>query len=127
MSKNKEFKLPQIAKFIYPGDERDDKGDYTEKKLWIDWILNFTKRTEAGKWNEKYGVMVFKANYGYHSAMKKIVEDYVKQTKKENPDVIVMEEVDDNKVRSWVIGNSDKIKEMVEDELNDKRRSNTKN
>jgi hypothetical protein len=26
------------------------------KKDWLNFILNFTKRTEAGKWNEKYGV-----------------------------------------------------------------------
>jgi hypothetical protein len=80
-------------------------------------ILDLTKRTEAGNWNEKYGVMIFKANYGYQSAMKSIVDGYVSGLKVEDPKVIVMEEIDDNKVRTWIIGNPDNIKKMVEDEL----------
>ena len=84
---------------------------------WLELILDLTKKSEPGKWNEKYGVMVFKANYGYHSIMKKIVDDYVKSVRINDPKIIVMEEVDDNKVKSWVVGNPDNIKSMVNDEL----------
>lgn len=114
--------IPQIDKLFMPwesggwdfGTEEIPNGP---KKDWLHFILEFTKRTEAGKWNQKYGVMIFKANYGYQSAMKKIVDDCVKQMKKEDPNVIVMDETDDDKVKTWVVGNKDKIQEMVDDEL----------
>lgn len=112
---NKPFVEHQVDRLICPGT--NITGDNLDVSNWISFILEFTKRTEAGKWNEKCGVIIFKANYGYHSAMRKIVKDTVEKMKKEDPKTIVMEEVDDNKVRTWVVGNSDKIKQMVNDEL----------
>jgi uncharacterized radical SAM superfamily protein len=61
--------------------------------------------------------MIFKANYGYHSAMKKIVDDYVRDMKKANSNVVVMDETDDNRVRTWVVGFPSSIQQMVEDEF----------
>ncbi len=111
-------KLPQIDKLLFPQIEPDNGKDvWFPRSDWAKTILNFTKRTEAGKWNEKYGVMVFKANYGYHSAMKKIVDDYVREMKKDNPNIVVMDETDDNRVRTWTIGDPNNIRKMVEDEL----------
>lgn len=123
--KNEKFVKEQVDKLFMPWEVNADFGMGGEKlkgpkKEWLDFILNFTKRTEAGNWNEKYGVMVFKANYGYHSAMKKIVDDCVQQMKKENPDIVVMDESDDNRVRTWTVGKPDSIKQMVEDELKSK-------
>ncbi len=106
-------------KLIFPPSggfvTRDVRSD--DIKKWVSSVLELTKRTEAGKWNEKYGIMVFKANYGYHSVMKKIVKDYLKQAKTEDSEIIVMEDVDDNKVRTWVVGNSTNIKQMIDDEF----------
>jgi hypothetical protein len=106
---------PQIDKLLMPFSGYIEKG--SEMQNWLDFVLEFTKRTEAGKWNDKYGIMTFKANYGYHSAMKKIVDDCVREMKKETPDVVVLDETDDDRVRTWVVGKPDKIKEMIEDEL----------
>jgi hypothetical protein len=104
----------QQYKLIFPEFEgRTDE----ERKDWTSFILNMTKHTEAGKFNDKYGVMVFKANYGYISVMKSIVDHYTNQLKNEDSNVVVMEEVDDYKAKTWIVGNADKIKQMVDDEL----------
>lgn len=68
--------------------------------------------------NERYGVMVFKAKKGNYSTMKRIVNQYVRNSKKFDRDVIVIEDVDDNLVKSWLIGNKDKIAQMVNDSFN---------
>jgi len=65
----------------------------------------------------KYGVMIFKANYGYQSNMKLLVKSYVKELKLSDPKVIVIEEVDDFKAKTWIVGNADNIQKMVNDEL----------
>ena len=117
--------IPQVDKLFMPWESggmgpygwKDEKMEPGPKKDWLNFILNFTKRTEAGKWNDKYGVMIFKANYGYHSAMKKIVDDYVRDMKKANSNVVVMDETDDNRVRTWIVGLPSSIQQMVEDEL----------
>jgi hypothetical protein len=80
------------------------------------WMDSYVK--PAGQLDDKYGVMVFKAKYGNYSIVKKIVDDYVRNAKKIDPDIIVMEDRDDNLVKTWVIGNKDKISQMVNDEFN---------
>lgn len=104
----------QEYKLIFPEFQGETNK---ERSNWTTFILNMTKHTEAGKFNDKYGVMVFKANYGYISAMKTIVDHYVSQLKKEDSSIVVMEEVDDYKAKTWIVGNADKIKQMVDDEL----------
>jgi hypothetical protein len=68
-------------------------------------------------WNEKYGVMIFKANRGYQSAMNKIVKEYTKKAKQYDSDIMVLKDIDDNNTKIWIVGNKYKIKEMVDDYL----------
>jgi hypothetical protein len=67
--------------------------------------------------DHKYKVMKFKANYGYISAMKRIVNQYIKLAKLNDPDTIVLEEVNDDKSKTWIVGNSKDITRMVNDAL----------
>lgn len=111
-------KPAQESKMVWPPFgvvDRDTRDKYQSE--WLKFILELTAHSEPGKWDEKYGVMIFKANRGYQSAMKKIVDNYIKKAKVYDSDIIVMTETDDNMVKSWVIGNKDKIKQMVEDSL----------
>lgn len=73
-----------------------------------------------GQLNEKYGIMVFKSKPGNYSIVKRIVTDYVIKSKKIDPYIIVMEDIDDNLVKTWMVGNIQKISEMVNDELKTK-------
>jgi hypothetical protein len=69
----------------------------------------------SGELDEKYGIMVFKAKKGNYAIVKRIVNEYIRNSKKIDPDIIVMEDTDDNLVKSWLIGNKDKISQMVND------------
>ncbi len=80
--------------------------------------MNSTKIEEPGKWNRKHGVMVFKANHGYQSTMDRIVHQYVNTIKLKDPEVLVLEETDDFKVKSWIVGNPKNISKMVDEEFN---------
>lgn len=82
-----------------------------EARIWMD---SYTKPA-AGELDEKYGIMVFKAKKGNYAIVKRIVNEYVRNSKKIDPDIIVMEDMDDNLVKSWLIGNKDKISQMVND------------
>lgn len=84
-----------------------------EAKLWMD-----SNALTPGKLDEKYGIMVFKAKKGNYAIMKKIVVDYVIRSKKIDPDIIIMEDMGDNLVKTWLVGNPNKINQMVEDSLN---------
>jgi hypothetical protein len=79
------------------------------------WMDSYVK--PAGELDKQYGVMVFKARKGNYAIVKRIVDDYVRKSKKIDPDIIVMEDIDDNLVKSWLVGNKDKIVQMVNDSL----------
>lgn len=79
------------------------------------WMDSYVKPT--GELDKQYGIVVFKAKKGNYSIVKRIVDDYVRKSKKIDPDIIVMEDMDDNLVKSWLIGNKDKISQMVNDSL----------
>lgn len=84
-----------------------------EAKAWMD-----SNALTSGKLDEKYGIMVFKAKKGNYSIMKRIVADYVIRSRKVDPDIMVMEDIDDDSVKTWLVGNPNKINQMVEDSLN---------
>lgn len=81
-----------------------------EARTWMDGYVK-----PSGELDEKYGIMVFKAKKGNYAIVKRIVNEYVRNSKKIDPDIIVMEDMDDNLVKSWLIGNKDKISQMVND------------
>lgn len=81
-----------------------------EARTWMDGYVK-----PSGELDKQYGVMVFKAKKGNYAIVKRIVNEYVRNSKKVDPDIIVMEDVDDNLVKSWLIGNKDKISRMVND------------
>lgn len=82
----------------------------------LDWIDR--KRTSSDEVvYKKYGVITFKSKYGKYSVLKNIIFNYVRECKKFDKDVIVMEDVDDNLVKTWVVGNKYKINQMVNDSL----------
>lgn len=84
-----------------------------EAKMWMDGYIK-----PSGELDEKYGVMIFKAKHGNYSIVKRIVNEYIRQSKKIDSDIIVMEDVDDNLVKTWLVGNKDKISQMVNDGFN---------
>lgn len=84
-----------------------------EAKVWMD-----SNALTPGKLDDKYGIMVFKAKKGNYAIMKRIVADYVIRSKKIDPDIMIMEDMDDNFIKTWVVGNPNKINQMVEDSLN---------
>lgn len=83
-----------------------------EARMWMDGY-----NSPSGELDEKYGIMIFKARKGNYSIMKRIVDEYVRKSKKIDTDIIVMEDMDDNLIKSWLIGNKDKIAQMVNDSL----------
>lgn len=83
-----------------------------EARSWMDSYIK-----PSGELDEKYGVMVFKAKKGNHAIMKRIVAEYVIKSKKIDPNIVIMEDMDDNDVKIWTVGNADKINQMVEDSL----------
>lgn len=104
----------QEFKLIFP---EYGEGADSERRDWITFVLNMTKHTESGKWNEKYSIMTFKARFGYISVMDAIVKEYVKGAKQTDDKIITMEEVNDDRSKTWVVGNPENIKQMVDDEF----------
>lgn len=80
--------------------------------------MESNKNIETGKWDRKYNVMVFKANHGHQFDMNNIVQKYVKSIKSKDPEILVLEETDDFRVKTWVVGNSKNINKMVDEEFN---------
>jgi len=77
------------------------------------WMNNYVK--PFGELDEKYGIMVFKARKGNYSIMKRIVNDYVRSLKKTDKNVVVLEEKDENLIKTWVVGNPSSIQKQTED------------
>lgn len=61
---------------------------------------------------KKNGIIIFKAKYGHYYTMGKIVERYMKSIN--NPKIISLDYIDDNRVKVWLIGLPNKLKKMME-------------
>lgn len=71
-----------------------------------------------------YNVITFKSKRGNYTSVNKFVKDYVKEQKSKNNNLIVIQDIDDDGVKSWVVGKPEDIKRMVDDQCEQGRTNN---
>lgn len=65
----------------------------------------------------KHGVITFKARYGLITAMFRFVKAFYKKMKQQDPETIMIEEVNQDKSKTWLIGSSSDISKIINSEL----------